>query len=413
MLHRAAVSRIPSNPEEVLAEARRRLDETLELLASLVETNSHAENAEGVAACLSLLEPRLRALGLETEVLEIPMPEPREAGSAPFRRHLLARTPEPVRGRPTVLMSFHLDTVFPKDHGFQKLVERSAERWRGPGVSDMKGGIVTGLLTLELLKGLGALGLANWRLLLNTDEELGSPTGMAALRKAADGVDLALCFEAARPCGGLVVARKGLGAGRFIATGKSGHAGIAHDTGVNAFTSMARAVVAAEALEARFPGLTVSPGGKVAVGPVALNMIPDHAECELEWRFTEQAVGEAVLEELGRIAERVGAEAGAPVRFEGTLEAPPMAESARTKAVLEAYVGAARDLGMNIQGVATAGVGDMNHVSRMGALCLDGVGPEGGGFHTEKEYLVVDSLARRAAMNVVGLSRYLGGRERA
>ncbi len=124
---------------------------------------------------------------------------------------------------------------------------------------------------------------------------------MTALRKAADGVDLALCFEAARPCGGLVVARKGMGSGRFVATGRSGHAGIAHDAGVNALTSMARAVVAAEALEARFPGLTVSPGGKVSVRPVALNMIPDHAECEVEWRFESQAVGEAVLAELGRL----------------------------------------------------------------------------------------------------------------
>jgi glutamate carboxypeptidase len=407
------LSPIQPKPDQVLAEARKRLDETLALLASLVETNSHAENAEGVAACLAQLEPRLRELGLETEVLEVLMPEPREEGRAPFRRHLLARSPSPKPERPTVLMSFHLDTVFPKDHGFQKLVERSAGRWRGPGVSDMKGGIVTGLLTLALLKQLGALELANWRFLLNTDEELGSPTGMTALGKAADGVDLALCFEAARPCGGLVVARKGMGSGRFVATGRSGHAGIAHDAGVNALTSMARAVVAAEALEARFPGLTVSPGGKVSVRPVALNMIPDHAECEVEWRFESRAVGEAVLAELGRIAEHVGAEAGAPVRFEGALEAPPMEESARTRQVLEAYLGAARDLGMNIQGVATAGVGDMNHVSRMGAICLDGVGPEGGGFHTEDEYLVVDSLARRAAMNVVGLCRYLGERARA
>jgi glutamate carboxypeptidase len=142
-------------------------------------------------------------------------------------------------------------------------------------------------------------------------------------------------------------------------------------------------------------------------------MIPDHAECELEWRFPDAATGEAVLAELGRICERVGAEAGAPVRFEGAIEAPPMPETEATRRVLAAYVGAARDLGMTIQGVATAGVGDMNYVARMGVTVLDGVGPEGGGFHTEAEHVAVDSLPRRAAMNVVGLLRYLGGDSRA
>jgi len=401
-----------TNPEAVLAEARRRLDDTLALLAALVETNSHADNPEGVAACLALLEPRLRALGLSTEVLDVPLPEPRE-GHPPSRRHLLARSAAHHPDRPTVLLSFHLDTVFPVEHPFQRLMERTPERWRGPGVSDMKGGIVTGLLVLSLLEHLGALDVANWRLLLNTDEEQGSPTGMTALRRAAEGVDLALCFEAARPCGGLVVARKGLGSGRLIATGKSGHAGIAHDAGVNALTSLARAVVAAEALEVRFPGLTVSPGGQVSVRPTAINMIPDHAECELEWRFPDAATGEAVLAELGLICERVGAQAGAPVRFEGAIEAPPMPETEATRRVLAAYVGAARDLGMTIQGVATAGVGDMNYVARMGVTVLDGVGPEGGGFHTEAEHVAVDSLPRRAAMNVVGLLRYLGGDARA
>jgi len=395
----------PLAPSEVLAMARARLNASLALLASLVEHNSHADNAEGLAACQRILRRELEALGFEVEEVTSAGKHPRD-GSPLSRRHLIARTPLP-EGRPVVLLMGHLDTVFPVDHPFQKLTQGEG-RWRGPGVSDMKGGIVTALLSLSLLKALGRMPLAGWRMILNADEEQGSPTGLPVLERSAEGAHLALCFEAARPGGGLVVARKGIGSARVVAHGKTGHAGIAHDEGVNALTSLARFLLAAEALEARFPGVTVSPGGAVSVRPQALNAIPDHAECEVEWRFFTPEAGEAVLEELRALAERLGQEAGAPIEFLGQNEIPPMHGGERTQKVLSFYVEAARALDIpGVEGVATAGVGDINQVARLGAVCLDGVGPEGAGFHTEDEHLDPDSIARRAAMNAVALTRYL------
>jgi glutamate carboxypeptidase len=289
----------------------------------------------------------------------------------------------------------HLDTVFPRDHAFQRLT-RGGDTWRGPGVSDMKGGIVTALLALALMP----LDEASFRLVLASDEEIGSPTALPVIQDAAQGIDLALCFEAARPCGGLVIARKGYGSARVAVEGRGGHAGIAHDTSVNAFTALARVVLAAEALEQ--DGVTVSPGGAVRVAPAAVNAIPERAECELEWRFETAASGEATLRALRAIAVE-----GARVTMDAHIECPPMAVDARSDRVLRCYVEAARGLGMDVRGVATAGVGDINHVAHLGAACLDGVGPEGGGFHTEDEHVVVDSIARRAAMTATALPRYL------
>lgn len=401
-------------PRAVLALADQELEPMLQLLARLVEVNSHADHAAGVDACLAEVAPVLRALGFVVELVESEAPSSHPGAPPLRRRHLVAdwagagsaapRLPDATR--PQVLLMGHLDTVFPADHPFQRL-ERAADRWRGPGVSDMKGGIVTALLTLRLLSRFGALALARWRMVLVTDEEEGSPTGAAVLERAAAGVDVALSFEAARACGGLVLARKGYGSARLVVRGRSGHAGIDHDQGSNALTALARFIAAAEALERDHDGLTVSPGGAVRVAPAQLSTIPDHAECELEWRFFEMEVGQAVQTALAGLAERIGREAGARLELTARIETPPMAATAQSRRLLDRYVSAARELGFEVRGVATAGVGDINQLAQRGTVCLDGVGPEGGNFHTVDEHLRVASVAPRAAMNVLALARYL------
>lgn len=397
------------NAEATLRAARAHLDDSLTLLAALVETNTHADNAKGLARCHGLLAPRLEALGLRVEHVTSEVVQPREPTRTLSRIHLLAQTNH-REDRPTVLVMGHLDTVFPIDHAFQR-VEQRGDEWCGPGVSDMKGGIVTALLTLRLLQDAGRLDDANWRVVLASDEEQGSPTATSVLERAARGANLALCFEAARPCGGLVTARRGYGVVRVRVVGKTGHAGVAHDTAVNAFTVLAQVVVRAEALEQRYTELSVSPGGVVVVTPASVTSIPDHAECEIEWRFAHADDGEALLTDLRQIAMSEGRRAGAEVFIEGGVECAPMVQSWGTERLLTHYVRAAEQLGMSIRGVATAGVGDINLVSKLGAACLDGVGPEGGGFHTAREFVSVDSIARRATMNACALAACLRARD--
>jgi glutamate carboxypeptidase len=371
----------------------------LPLLAALVEENSHADNPDGQAACRRLLAGALGDLGFTVEE------RVGQAGDT-RRAHLYAHAPAADAARPTLLLLGHLDTVFPREHAFQRL-QRDGERWHGPGVSDMKGGIVTALVTVAALRALGAAGRANLRLFLCGDEEIGSPTGAPLLVEAARGADLALCFEAAREGGELVTARKGYGSARVVVHGKSGHAGIHHARGVNALTVLSRFVLGAEALEAGHDDLSVSPGGKVAVSPAGLSIIPDRAEAELEFRFFDAAVGDAVPAQLRALGEALGRETGARLEVEARVETPPMPETERTRGLLARYVDAAAALGLQTGGVATAGVGDINLVAAEGVTCLDGVGPEGGGFHTDREYLLVPSIARRAAMNAAALAGLL------
>jgi len=385
------------------AEARATLDEAgraegwaLPLLQALVETNSHADNAAGLAACHRLLAPRLEALGLATR----PM---RTSAGALVRDHLLAETPA-VAG-PTVLLLGHLDTVYPPDEVFPFVVD--GPRWRGPGIADMKGGVVTALVTLALLARRGAFTRARFRLLLVSDEEQGSPTGAPALDRAARDASLALAFEAARTCGNLVVARKGQGIATVVVRGASGHAGIDHGRAGNALTALARVVVAAEELEALAPCLTVSPGGAVTVTPAALSCIPDRATCELEWRFYDEAAGARVVDELTARAAAIATSERVTIEVDARIETPPMAPSPASELLVGRYAAAARRLGMDVRGVHTAGVGDINRAARAGATCLDGVGPEGGGFHSRDEFLVIDSIARRAAMNAMALCDHL------
>ncbi len=382
----------------VLARARAQLPAHLEVLARLVEVDTTASSTSA-EDCLGIVETTLRGLDF------VPA---RVAGHAAgvSRSHMIAD--RPARGHdlaapaPTLLVVGHLDTVLP---GGPDTLHRDGARWRGPGVIDMKGGVVTAMLALTLARETGALEGVHVRVALCADEEIGSPTGGPIMRKAARGVDAILCFEAARECGGLVVARKGLGVARIVVHGRSGHAGLDHDRGVNAFTVMCRLVAHAEELE-RSLSVTVSAGGTVSSSPAALNAIADRASCELEWRFFDPAVGAEVLTALSQIACALEAASGATIVVEGAIEVPPMAPSAATYAMLERYRTVASALGMEVTGTRTAGVGDINELAALGAVCLDGVGPEGGAMHTTDEWLEIDSIARRAAMNAMAIASW-------
>ncbi len=385
-----AGEREPASPEQLLARARALLPVHLELLAALVELDSSAGGA-GAVRCAELCAAVLAGMGF------VPLAVSPTAGM-----HLVTeRAAGAGHGAAvrTLLVLGHLDTVLPGGPG---TLRRDGERWLGPGVIDMKGGVVTALLALALAREAGALDKIRVTVALNGDEEIGSPTGGPIMRAAARGADAALCFEAAREGGGVVIARKGLGTARITVIGRTGHAGIDHERASNAFTALCRLVARAEDLEQTL-AITVSPGGTIEVSPRALNAIPDHATCELEWRFFEPDVGHQVLPALQAAAAEIAAAMGAEITVTGAIDAPPMQPSLRTHALLTRYQRVASALGIALVGAATAGVGDMNAIAALGPACLDGVGPEGGAMHSTDEWLMIDSIAQRAAMNALAI----------
>lgn len=391
-------SRSPS-AKAVTAAAHDALPGTLDLLADLIGSNSHADNAAGLQVCRYRLRTPLERLGFSVE--DVRSTTHGDQGTT-VRTHLRATRKGP-RDSPKILLLGHLDVVFTPEQHFE--LERDGDRWRGPGASDMKGGIATAMMTLELLARFEQLDRASWMVLLVSDEEIGSPTATPLLEAAGAWADIALCFEAARPCGSLVAGRKGVLDAKIVVEGRTGHAGIDYDRSTNALTVLARFLT--RAVELSGQGVTVSPGGRVSVYPDSVNTIPERAVCELEWRYPDRASGDRVRASLRAIAEELSV---GEARIEMILghETPPMPASGRSEPLIEHYRQAARAVGLEIGAIETAGAGDINIVAGGGAICLDGVGPEGGGFHTRSEHVRVDTIPVRAAMSVLALSEALG-----
>ncbi len=380
----------------LLKLSQRRLEPSLALLTALVETSSHAGNPEGVGRCAALLQERLEGVGFASSILRVECPEAKRE-----RRHLSAhRCARSVRAHeaPRVLLLGHLDTVFEADHPFRG-IERDGNIWRGPGIADMKGGLCTAIHMLELLDLNHSLDGLDLRVLFVGDEEQGSESARALLLEAGAWADATLCFEAAREDGNVVVARKGYGLATIEARGPGGHAGIAHDKSANALTLLSEAISLAEGIEREISGLSISPGGRVLVEPASVTRIPELASAELEFRFVNQIDGRQVLARLAQIEQALRQESkrGA-VTVRARITTPPFDLTADGKVLLACYREAAARLDLHVDGVSTAGVGDINLVAAQGSACLDGVGPRGGGFHTEREYLEVDSIALRAAV---------------
>ncbi|MGZ3458553.1 MAG: M20/M25/M40 family metallo-hydrolase, partial [Archangium sp.] len=252
-----------------------RLGEMEEALAALVEINSWTENAEGGRKVGTLLREQFALPGLVAEVVP----------STRYADHLVFRS-EGLAGRGPVALVGHLDTVFPpgKFEGYR----RDGALRRGPGVLDMKGGLVVIAWTLKALAASGGLErLPPLRLVVVSDEEVGSPEGAGVIRSAIAGSQSCLVFESGRVGDAIITRRKGTGMATAVAHGKAAHAGNAHQEGANALWALARFVDRVQQLTDYPRGLTVNVG-KVTGGQ-GKNTVPDHAVAEVDLRFCTRA----------------------------------------------------------------------------------------------------------------------------
>ncbi|MCS6902257.1 MAG: M20/M25/M40 family metallo-hydrolase, partial [Myxococcales bacterium] len=327
--------------------------------------------------------------GLSTELC------PSHQGHGP---HLLARTN--ASGPPVALVG-HLDTVFPPGTFEGYRVEGALRR--GPGVLDMKGGLVVVTLALRALAHEGLLASLPLRLIIVSDEEIGSPEGSVVIRTFAAASQAALVFEAGRPQDLLITRRKGTGTLRAIARGKSAHAGNLHHEGVNAAWALAIFVDRAQQLTSYEDGRTVNVG-KFTAGEVA-NTVPDYAEALVDLRFTSPEQGRWLLEALDRAAREAEQRvAGSQITLYGGLSRMPMERSEGSVRLLRAYAAAAAAEGLGTGEAPLLGGGsDACTTSAMGIASLDGLGPRGKGFHTLDEQIEVETLLPKAA----ALTRFL------
>lgn len=370
-----------------LDHALRFLDDKLPALEKDLETlvaeNSFTDHVEGGNRVGAMLRELFAIPGLTTE--RIPSP------SGKFAEHLAFATAAP--GARTLLVG-HLDTVFPP--GVFEGYRRDGDLRRGPGVLDMKGGLVVVAWTLRALAAEGLLEGLPLSVIVVADEEVGSPEGRPIIEAHAKNATQALVFEAGRARDAIITQRKGTGGLTVTATGKAAHAGNLHHEGVNAIWALARFVDLAQKLTDYGRGRTVNVGK--FTGGQGKNTVPDRAEALLDVRFTSKADGEALVRELHEAAAAAAASVpGSSVTVSGGVARAPLERTDASTRLAERYGEGARTEGLGFELAPLLGGGsDANTTSALGIASIDGLGPRGKGFHTVDEQIEVISLLPKA-----------------
>ena len=299
-------------------------------------------------------------------------------------------------GGARALLIGHLDTVFDPGTAAIRPFRIDDGIAHGPGVTDMKSGLLAGLYALKALVGeRGGLPFERLVFVANPDEEIGSPTSTPHIRQIATGMEVALVLECARANGDIVSSRKGILDTRLRVHGRAAHAGVEPEKGRSAILEAARIVTDLHQLNGRWPGVTVNVG--VIGGGTRPNVVPEHCSLEVDVRATSRDALEAAEAELRLIAEATEVD-DTSVEFETMARWWPMEKLERSGRLVEHAQAVARGLGFEVRDAATGGASDANTTAGMGVASLDGLGPIGGNDHSSAEYLEVDSIVPRTTM---------------
>lgn len=303
----------------------------------------------------------------------------------------LFATNKPDAERFDVLLVGHLDTVFPVGTVAERPFRIEGNRAFGPGVSDMKSGLLNILWALRSLDkaSLARLSIA---VAMNPDEETGSVHSHRWIGKLAQRSRCVLVAEAARADGSLVKARKGMARYRIAFTGVAAHAGNDPDKGRSAIIALAHAVLAVGELADASKGTTINTG--VISGGVGANIVADRAEMIVDVRFQDNDEFVRVDADIQAFSLRAfGRDVKTAV--ERQAQTPAMSPSEDTLALMRLVEEAGKEEGVTVSWQAVGGGSDANHTAALGIPSLDGFGPVGAGFHSASEYLELDSVEPR------------------
>ena len=349
------------------------------LLRTLVDTDSNSYDKAGVDAVGAHLCAVLQGAGIEVKRTPV----------EGFGDLLLAELPGGTA--PPVLLLGHRDTVFPKGTTAQRGYSTDGTLAFGPGVADMKGGLVLNCFTLLALQRMAPLPFPV-RVLFTGDEEIGSATARDHIEQVARGVQAVLNTEPGRASGNVVSARKGGVRMLIEVTGRAAHSGVNHADGASAIEALARKVVKLHALTDYARGITTNVG--LISGGTSSNTVAPAASAELDIRFVEVAQWAAIKAAISAIVAEQEVPNTQAVLTECAVFMPM--EGRYSRDLLEIYRGQAQELGFSVEGEFTGGCADSGFTASLGIPTLCGLGPVGGKVHTEREYLELETLVPRA-----------------
>ena len=379
-----------------------RQDEMLQQVIDLCDINSGTRNLTGLATVKEKLVELFQSLGGELQLVDS-LPETLLNNQGEQLDSLLGQSIHIVK-RPNakhkVLLCIHMDTVYQENNLFQRCELRDDGTLNGPGVADAKGGIV---VMLHALKALEASPLAEnigWEVLLNPDEEIGSPGSRPMIDSIAKRCDFGLLFEPALGDSQLVSWRKGSGNFSLLVRGRSAHAGRAFAEGRNALVAAAKVAQAISDLNTD-PEVTFNVARIDGGSP--MNVVPDLAivRANVRVRIAEEQI--TVEQQLKSIAETFNKLDGIEVSLHGGFRSPPKPITLEMESVMQRIEKCGSALGVDIKWSGTGGASDGNKFAAAGLPNIDSMGPCGGRIHSDEEFLIVESLVPRAKLSALVL----------
>lgn len=367
--------------QQILIYIENSSSDMLKAIEHIVNIDSGSKNPIGTTAVGKYLSDFVAGLGFSVEAVECG-----EYGITYVARR-------PGKSGKIVLLG-HTDTVFLDGEVSRRPFTIKGNRAYGPGVADMKAGLVTTIYALA------ALVKAGWEeknivIIWNSHEEIGSTYSRNVIEAESKGADAVYNMEPARPNGAVVTSRKGVAWAHLKVTGKAAHAGVEPEKGINAIEELSYKVIAFNRLTDLKSGTTVNVG--VSRGGTATNVVPDSAELWADIRFCTNVEAQKTMSEMEQIAA-TSSLAGATSHLNTQILFKPME---RTKGVIELYEKAraiAAELGFDLPEAFTGGGADSGFTTGVGAPTLCGMGPIGGGAHGVDEYLEVDSIVPRCKL---------------
>jgi glutamate carboxypeptidase len=302
--------------------------------------------------------------------------------------------------KPILLMG-HRDTVFPKGEAGRRPFRVENGRAYGPGVADMKGGLVINAFVLAAFKRFGGAP-APLAGLITSDEEIASPSSRPIIERVARQVRCVFNSEPGRPSGAVVTGRKGGVFLKFEVFGKAAHSGGNFEKGISAIGEVAHKIVAMHKLTDLMRGITVNVG--TISGGQSVNTTAPHAEGQIDLRYIKPEDRAMMLGKLQEIVDTATV-SGTTARLEIRGEFLPLSGSSTSEELFATYRSAAADAGLDIKGEFTGGCADSGFTAAMGTPTLCATGPVGGNAHTPEEYLEVASLVPRAQALALAILR--------
>lgn len=388
--------------------------ETIDAAAMLAQVqawsaiNTGTANLAGLAEQAAALADAFAVLPGTVELVPPPTVTAVAADGTSFEKphgqHLVVRVRPSANRR--ILLTGHMDTVFPADHAFQRQTWLDGETLNGPGVADMKGGIAVMLHSLMAFEQTSAASGLGYDVLINSDEETGSLASAALIAQLAAGKLAALTYEpAALPDGTLAHERGGTGNYSITFTGKSAHAGRNPHEGRNAIVAAADMILRLKALETA--EITINPAK--LEGGAANNVVPDHGVLRFNVRPKTVEAGAAFDHALGHLLAAIEAAHGITAHRHGGVTRPPKKVDAQAQRLFDLVRQCGAELGQDIRWQASGGVCDGNNIAACGVPVVDTMGVRGGAIHSPDEYLIVPSLAERAALSARVITRLAQG----